>query len=135
MSFLIDTNVFLWAAGIDGHLNQDAKDILDTPDAQIFFSSASAWEIAIKWSKGRLTLPERPEKMIDNLISANGFSRLSISFRDALAVADLPHFADHKDPFDRLIVAQARVNGLRLMTSDSILEKYDVDLVLCSRTR
>ena len=83
MSILIDTNVFLWAAGVDGRLSDDAVEFLAAPDVPVFFSSASAWEIAIKWSKGRLTLPERPETMIDKLISASGFTRLSISFRDA----------------------------------------------------
>ena len=127
MSILLDTHVFLWAAGIAGRLSESAKTLLDDPDQPIFFSAASSWEIAIKWSKGRLTLPSAPAEFINSVVSAAGLSRLNISVRDSCAVAELP--LHHKDPFDRLLVAQARIHGLRLMTADSILERYDVDVI------
>lgn len=127
MSILIDTHVFLWAAGIGGRLSESAKTLLDDPEQPIFFSAVSAWEIALKWSKGRLTLPASPNEVVSNVVTAAGLSQLSISVRDSCAVADLP--LHHKDPFDRLLVAQARTHGLRLMTADPILEKYNVDVI------
>ena len=127
MSILIDTHVFLWAAGVDGRLSDSARMLLEDPDLPIFFSVASAWEIAIKWSKGRLDLPGTPAEVTKNVIAAAGLSQLAVSMRDACAVAELPFH--HKDPFDRLLVAQARSNGLQLMTADPMLEKYDVDVI------
>ena len=127
MSILIDTNVFLWASGIDGRLSDAARTLLEDPDLPIFFSAASAWEIAIKWSKGRLELPGTPADVTKNVISTAGLSQLVVSVRDACAVAELPFH--HKDPFDRLLVAQARLNGLQLMTANPVLERYDVDVI------
>lgn len=127
MSILIDTHVFLWAAGIGGRLSADARSLLSDAEQPIFFSAASAWEIAIKWSKGRLTLPADPAEVIENVVSAAGMSQLSITLKDASAVAKLPFH--HKDFFDRLLVAQARLHGLKLMTADPMLERYDVDVI------
>lgn len=127
MSILIDTHVFLWAAGVDGRLTRAARELLEDPEIPIFLSAASAWEIAIKWSKGRLDLPAVPAELVRETVAAAGISQLMISVRDVCAVGDLPFH--HKDPFDRLLVAQARTNGLRLMTADPILEKYDVDVI------
>lgn len=127
MSILIDTHVFLWAAGIDGRLSDSSTKLLAEAGQPIFFSAASAWEIAIKWSKGRLTLPATPAEVVRNVVSAAGMTQLSITLKDATAVGELPFH--HKDPFDRLLVAQARAHGLRLMTADPMLEKYDVDVI------
>ena len=127
MSILIDTHVFLWGAGIEKRLSDSTRELLDDPETPIFFSVASAWEIAIKWSKGRVDLPEHPAEVVRNAISMSGMSQLAVTMKDALAVADLPYH--HKDPFDRLLIAQARNHGLRLMTADPILEKYDVDVI------
>lgn len=127
MSILLDTHVFLWAAGIGGRLSESAQTLLADPDEPIFFSAASAWEIAIKWSKGRLTLPATPTEFVGRVVTAAGLSQLSISVRDACSVSDLP--LHHKDPFDRLLVAQARTYGLRLMTADPMIERYDVDVI------
>ncbi|HEV7700086.1 MAG TPA: type II toxin-antitoxin system VapC family toxin [Pyrinomonadaceae bacterium] len=127
MSILLDTNVFLWGVGIGGRLSESATEILDDPDTPIFFSAACAWEIAIKWSQGRLDLPEHPAEVVRNAVTTGGLTQLAITMRDAAAVAKLPFH--HKDPFDRLLVAQARNNGLRLMTADPVLEKYDVDVI------
>ncbi|MBV9217157.1 MAG: type II toxin-antitoxin system VapC family toxin [Acidobacteria bacterium] len=127
MSILIDTHVFLWGAGVGKRLTKGALELLDDAETPIFLSVASAWEIAIKWSKGRLELPEHPAQVVRNAISTSGISQLALTLQDAFEVADLPFH--HKDPFDRLLIAQARSNGLRLMTADPILEKYDVDLI------
>jgi len=130
VSILIDTSVLLWAAGIDGQLADRDSELLTDADTPIFVSSVTAWEIAIKWAKGRLTLPETPDVFMEKVISAAGFSKLSIGFKDAYFVAQM-HHARHKDPFDRLIVAQAMRNGLRLMTSDALLEDYGVEVIVC----
>ena len=127
MSILVDTNVFLWAAGVETRLSDEAKTLLEEAATPIFFSAASAWEIVLKWSKGRLDLPVTPRELIKSVLHASGLSQLPIVMRDALEVAELPYH--HRDPFDRLLVAQARTNGLRLMTADPILERYDVDVI------
>jgi len=127
LSILLDTHVFLWAAGVGGRLSESANTLLDDPDQPIFFSAVSSWEIAVKWSKGRLTLPAHPVEFVNSVISAAGLSQMNISVRDSCAVAGLPFH--HRDPFDRLLVAQARNHGLRLMTADPILERYDVDVI------
>lgn len=127
MSILIDTHVFLWAAGIEGRLPNGARELLEDPEIPIFLSAASAWEIAIKWSKGRLDLPAKPSELIKETVKAAGLTQLMVSILDACAVGELPFH--HKDPFDRLLIAQAKTNGLRLMTADPILERYDVDVI------
>jgi len=127
VSILIDTHVFLWAGGVGGSLSSGAVKLLEDPDLPIFFSAASAWEIAIKWSKGRLELPAPPAEVANNIVAAGGLSVLSVTHADALSVAELPFH--HKDPFDRLLIAQAKRHGLRLMTGDQIIERYDVDVI------
>ncbi len=127
MSILIDTHVFLWAAGVDGRLPPGVRELLEDPDIPIFLSAVSAWEIAIKWSKGRLDLPLTPAELVKETVAAAGLTQLTVTIREACAVGELP--LHHKDPFDRLLVAQARTNGLRLMTSNSIIGRYDVDVI------
>jgi PIN domain nuclease of toxin-antitoxin system len=127
VSILIDTDVFLWAAGLERPLPSGARELLSDANNPVFLSVASAWEIAIKWSKGRLDLPKKPLDFVQETVAAGGISQLVISMRDACAVGDLP--LHHNDPFDRLLVAQAINHGLRLMTADSTLERYDVDVI------
>jgi PIN domain nuclease of toxin-antitoxin system len=127
MSILLDTNVFIWA-GVDDHrLSHSVRAILNDPEQPVFFSAVSALEIAIKWSKGHLELPGGPFEFVNQTLLAAGISQLTVTISDACAFGDLPFH--HKDPFDRLLVAQARTNGLRLMTADPILERYDVDVI------
>lgn len=127
MSILLDTHVFLWAAGLNGRLSDSARSLLGNPDQAIFFSAVSSWEIAIKWSKRRLDLPAKPVDFVGNVIAASGISQLAVTVRDSCAVAELPFH--HNDPFDRMLVAQARTNRLRIMTADPMIEKYDVDVI------
>ncbi|MEQ1643010.1 MAG: type II toxin-antitoxin system VapC family toxin [Pyrinomonadaceae bacterium] len=127
MSILLDTHVFIWAAEENRRLSAAARAMLSDPNEVVFFSAVSSIEIAIKWSKGNLELPAHPYEFISNVINASGMSQLALSVRDSCAVGDLPFH--HNDPFDRLLVAQARSNGLRLMTADPILERYNVDLI------
>lgn len=126
MSILIDTHVFLWAAAGTRRLSADARSLLEDPDQIIFFSAASAWEIAIKWSKGALELPDKPGGFIPEAIAKAGITQLAINIRDSCEVANLPLY--HNDPFDRLLIAQTQANGLRLFSNDPIFKKYDVDV-------
>lgn len=131
MNILLDTNIFLWLSGVDGRPSNRALKIFRDSDTQIFISTVSAWEIAIKWSKGRLTLPGNPRDFMSSVLKASGMTMLPVTFDDAIAVADLPWH--HRDPFDRLLVVQARNKGLTLLTSDTALEEYDIDVVLTNR--
>lgn len=135
MNVLIDTHIFLWAVGIEGSLSAKVRKLLEDPDVSIFFSAVSAWEISIKWSKGRLILPERPPEFIGNVMASSGMLHLPITLDEASSVADLPIIPHHKDPFDRLLVVQAKANRLRLLTADPKLEQYEIDVILCNRKR
>ncbi len=126
MSILLDTHVFIWAIGGENRLSKNARTLLEDPDEIIFLSAASSWEIAIKWSKGALDLPGNPGTFIPEAIAAARISKLSITIRDSCYVADLPFH--HKDPFDRLLIAQAQANDLRIFTNDRSFKKYDVDV-------
>ena len=127
MSIMLDTHVFIWAAEENDRLTPSVLSILRDPDETIFLSSISALEIAIKWARGKLQLPRPPFEFVTGILETAGISQLALTVRDACAVGDLPFH--HNDPFDRLLVAQARTNGLQLMTADPILEKYDVDVI------
>jgi PIN domain nuclease of toxin-antitoxin system len=127
LSILLDTHVVIWAATNSERLRPSAREILSDPETMIFVSAVSALELAVKWSIGKLSLPAPPSEVISEFLAASGFSQLAITVRDGASVEELPLF--HKDPFDRTLVAQARNHGLRLMTADPILEKYDVDVI------
>ena len=119
---LLDTHVFLWWRADSRHLQTGARRAI--ADAQIVFvSAATAWEAGIKAALGRLHIPDRIEAgVIDS-----GFEKLPISFPHAEAAAQLP--PHHADPFDRMLVAQARAEGLTLVTHDRRLAKYDVEIL------
>jgi PIN domain nuclease of toxin-antitoxin system len=129
LKVLIDTNILLWAAGVEKRLPKKAKSIFADPDALLYLSTASSWEIAIKWSKGRLLLPYKPILFIEDICRRADITLLDINLDDSCAVADLPQ-SDHKDPFDRLLVAQAQNRGMKLMTADAKLKQYKADLIL-----
>lgn len=119
---LLDTHVFLWWRGEPSRLALDLRNRIATADI-VFVSAASAWEAAIKVSLGRLELPDT----IEEGVLASGFERLLITFSHAERVAGLP--PHHKDPFDRILVAQAQAEGLTLVTHDRLLEPYDIEIL------
>lgn len=92
---------------------------------EILVSAATAWEIAIKFRLGRLGLPEDPQRFVPEQIEANAFSALAVQVRHALKVSDLPDL--HRDPFDRILVAQALTEGIPLVTSDPQVRRYPVE--------
>ncbi len=103
------------------------ENIAADADNELFLSAASSWEIAIKYSIGRLELPVPPGEYIPDRISATGVVPIAISHADVLQIAGLP--MHHKDPFDRLLVAQALERGLTIVTADSVLARYGADLL------
>lgn len=127
MKILLDTHIFLWASGKVSRLAAETVDLLANPEVEKFLSIVSVWEISIKYGKGMLPLPEHPKEFIPLTLGESDISLLSISLQDALGVSDLPHH--HGDPFDRLLISQARSNGFYLLTDDRIYERYDVDLI------
>jgi PIN domain nuclease of toxin-antitoxin system len=123
MRVLLDTQVFIWATLDSPRLSADARAIL-MEAAEVYVSAASIWEIAIKARLGKIDA--FPAEMVD-AIEASGFMELPVSARHAVGVEHLPTY--HNDPFDRLLVAQAIAEPLRLMSADPILPKY-TDLVI-----
>ncbi|MCE7869594.1 type II toxin-antitoxin system VapC family toxin [bacterium CPR1] len=124
MSYLLDTHAWLWARSNSSQLGPKTRVLLGSPRARIFLSAVAAWEIAIKWRLGKLELPRHPLEMVQDSLTANALTPLPVKFEHACLVADL---ADHhQDPFDRLLVAQAIVEGLELITSDAILSLYPI---------
>jgi PIN domain nuclease of toxin-antitoxin system len=124
---LLDTHTFLWWNLGDPQLSARARAFIAEGKNEIFVSAASAWEIAIKVSKGRLVLPESPERYMANRMAHFGFLALPIQLSHALRVASLPSI--HDDPFDRLLVAQSQMENLPILTADPEIARYPVDIL------
>lgn len=121
MKLLLDTHLLLWAAGAPERLSAQARTLIDDIDNEPLFSSASLWEIAIKCSLGREDFRVDPRLLRRGLLD-NGYLELPIDSRHAVAVNDLP--AIHKDPFDRILIAQSMVEGILLLTHDALMSGY-----------
>lgn len=119
---LLDTHIFLWWRGEPNRLPTQVRDGIATAD-MVFVSAASAWEAAIKASLGRLELPDTVEAGV----LASGFEKLNVTFSHAEIAAGLP--PHHRDPFDRMLIAQAKTEGLTLVTHDRQLEAYGVAIL------
>ncbi len=121
MSYLLDTHVLLWAAGMPERLPADARSLIEDPTSELYFSVASLWEVAIKNGLGRADFNVDPRQLRKGLRN-NGYLELSITGTHAVAVDLLPQI--HKDPFDRILVAQAQAEALTLLTADSLVSRY-----------
>jgi PIN domain nuclease of toxin-antitoxin system len=121
MKLLLDTHVLLWAAGQPERLPPAARELLDDPRNEPMFSSASLWEIAIKSGLGRDDFQVNARLLRRGLLD-NGYGELPISSEHAVAIDGLPPI--HRDPFDRLLVAQSMVEGITLLTSDPLVAQY-----------
>jgi PIN domain nuclease of toxin-antitoxin system len=117
---LLDTHVLLWALGDPGELKDEARSAIVDPDNEVLVSAASTWEIAIKGALGKLRAPDD----LSHHIAAAHFEELPITIEHTLTAGALPRH--HADPFDRLLVAQAQLEGVALLTRDERLELYDV---------
>ncbi len=125
MRLLLDTHVVLWWLGRSRRLGPDAQAAISNPTSEVHVSGLSAGEIAIKKSLGRLDAPDDlPEQL-----AAHGFAELPLTIRHGLALAELP--LHHRDPFDRLLVAQAQLEGLTIVTRDRTFDAYDVQVLRC----
>ena len=124
MMLLLDTHVLLWWLENPGQLSRQAKKAIQDGSNRVYVSAAVAWEIAIKKSLGKLDVPDDLEEMIE----ANRFTPLPITIAHALAVLSLPDH--HRDPFDRILVAQALHEGFRLVTRDQDIAKYPVPQII-----
>jgi PIN domain nuclease of toxin-antitoxin system len=124
MKLLIDTCTFLWLASGSDMLSEAATRAFLDPENERYLSVASAWEIAVKHSLGRLPLPGKPDHFVRQIREKSGIETLPIDEESALYVARLPRL--HADPFDRMLVAQAIVQGMTILTPDEAIEQYAV---------
>ncbi len=131
MRYLLDTNIFIWSLDQFEKLNETAQGILSQKRDELYLSAASSWEISLKAGIGKLRLPDPPEQYVPSRMSMQAIQGLQITHAHALAVSDLPRH--HKDPFDRLLIAQARMESLVLMTADSAFKKYPIEILWCGR--
>ncbi len=127
MRLLLDTHVWLWLQDEPERLGR-ALPLMEDPANELLLSAASSWEIAIKWQLGKLGLPEAPDVYVPDRLVTSGVVPLPVEHAHSLATAHLP--AHHRDPFDRLLVAQAVAEDAALVTADDALRVYDVELVL-----
>lgn len=126
MRILVDTHCWLWLQATPERIPGDVLEALASPENDLFLSAASAWEIAIKYALGRLPLPHPPQQYVQSRMATSGTAGLPVEIRHAVQVASLP--GHHRDPFDRLLVAQAQLEGLTLLTADAQIEEYAVEL-------
>ncbi|MEO6910853.1 MAG: type II toxin-antitoxin system VapC family toxin [Edaphobacter sp.] len=121
MKLLLDTHLLLWAAGDPGQLSRAARTLLNAPDNDLFFSAASLWEITIKQSLNRKDFQVDARLLRRGLLD-NGYIELPITSEHAVSIDNLPPI--HKDPFDRILVAQATAEGILLLTVDPLVARY-----------
>jgi PIN domain nuclease of toxin-antitoxin system len=121
MKLLLDTHLLLWAAGEPGRLSAMARALISSPDNQLLFSAASMWEVAIKRGLGRDDF-QVDARLLRRGLMDNGYSELPITSEHAVAMEGMPLL--HKDPFDRILIAQATVEGITLLTTDPLVTQY-----------
>jgi PIN domain nuclease of toxin-antitoxin system len=127
---LLDTHVWLWMQAEPEKLGAQARALIDDDRCEILLSAASVWEIAIKVGVGKLHLPERLATYVPSRIQSSGVSPLAVSHEHAAGVGDLPHH--HRDPFDRLLIAQALSETVPILSSDPQLDSYDAERISAS---
>ena len=127
MKLLLDTCSFIWFLADSPQLSAKARAAILDPANSVYLSAVSAWEIGRKYAKGDLELPGRPESLIPQVRTDSGILSLPLSEEEAISAEKLPIL--HKDPFDRLIIAQALVQGMVVVTPDRAFEPYPVRLL------
>jgi len=127
MQALLDTHTFLWWIDNEQRLSTRAHQIISDGANELFFSPASGWEIAIKAQLGKLTLPANLEEFVLEQLSRNHFTPLPVQISHVLGVYRLPLL--HRDPFDRLLVAQSRLANVPILTIDPLISQYDVQTI------
>jgi PIN domain nuclease of toxin-antitoxin system len=124
MRLLLDTVTFLRVAGGHGEVSPRARDLLLDPDNETYLSTVSTWEIAIKYSLGKLRLTHRPDQFVPEHREKLATDELPLDEESALHVIRLPPL--HQDPFDRILICQAIVHGMVLLTPDAVISRYPV---------
>jgi PIN domain nuclease of toxin-antitoxin system len=127
MRVLLDTHSFLWWVTDDPRLSSRAREIMSDGENHLFFSAASAWEITIKARLGRLKTPEPIASFLLAQLAENAIEGLPIGLSDALQVHSLPDH--HRDPFDRMLVAQSQLENLPILTGDPMIARYAVEII------
>jgi PIN domain nuclease of toxin-antitoxin system len=129
VKYLLDTSVWLWSLTASERIGGEGRDLLARGTQEIYLSAASSWEIGIKSALGKLRLPEPAVSYVPKRMAAQGIRPLPITHGHALAVSELPTY--HRDPFDRLLIAQAQVEGMAILTADRAFRLYPVEIVWC----
>ena len=124
MRIRLDTAAFLWAVSDAPEFSQEAREVFTDPGNEIYLSSVSAWEIAVKHALGKLPLPDPPARFVPFQRKQHGIDSLPLDEDAALHLNRLPLL--HKDPFDRMLICQAIVHHLAILTSDELIQKYTV---------
>ena len=127
MKYLLDTHAFLWFISNDERLSKNANALIRDRRNELYFSSASAWEISIKAGLGRLSIPDEMESFLLDQLSENGFLSLPITIPHAAYIRKLPGI--HKDPFDRILIAQSVIEKLPLISRDRTIKQYDLNII------
>ncbi len=127
MRILLDTQVWLWMLMSPDRLSDRGRSLVEDPSTDLLLSAASTWEIAIKAALGKLDLPGPPEVVVPEMMDESQVTALPILLSHTLRVAALPRH--HRDPFDRLLVAQAQLEAVPILTSDARIGAYDVEVL------
>ena len=128
MRILVDSHVYVWALLKDPRLSTRAKRILQSDEHELFFSLASLWELGIKIRLGKLRTLTSSVAFLHDSLKENGIAILPVRYEDILALEQLP--AHHRDPFDRLLIAQSLTNSLQLLTEDAAIRRYEKVMTL-----
>jgi PIN domain nuclease of toxin-antitoxin system len=131
VKYLLDSGVWLWSIASDERISQHGLEILINGEEEVYLSSASAWELSIKAALKKLSLPSPPADCIPSFMAKQNLRPLSVTHLHAVRVFDLP--PHHQDPFDRLIIAQAIVEQMTILTADRAFAKYDVEIIWCGK--
>ena len=127
MRLLLDTHVFLWWNEASPRLSRRARHLLSNPENKLYFSVVSAWEMALKVQSGKLGLPTAVSVYVPARLNHYGMDALTVTLEHVLASSALP--AHHRDPFDRMLIAQAQVEELTIVTHDKEFRKYAVEII------
>lgn len=127
MRLLLDTHIFLWSISDDDRLSAKARAAITDRSNTVLVSTASTWEIAMKWRAGKLELPLSPEEILSTGVARSNFTIVPMDFGHTLAAANLP--SHHRDPFDRMLIAQAILENATLVTLDKKIKRYKVPIL------
>ena len=132
MKYLLDTNVWLWSLDDPAkRLNSHAYEIIEDARSDLYLSPVSTWELSIKMRLGKLRFPGPPNQTVSMFMAKQRLSSVSVTHIHAAQIYDLPLY--HADPFDRMLIAQALVEEMTILTSDRIFEKYAVEILWAGR--